>query len=317
MIRKIMQTATVFLMTGVLAVTAVTTYVTVPDEPDTDEEMQAEEAGTIENVTASSLTGRQDVYVTVLGDSIAKGYSGDENVVIEPYSSLAMQQMAEEAGFRYEIASYAKNGLATVGMNKKILTDETVCGSVARSDVIFITVGSNDLLNECKSVVQEILDTDTKFKSADEALRVLKESAESNPLLVLSIIEALENWDYQSFEANWIEMMERIRNLKKEDAWIVVTNIYNPVADMKIPETMARGVENVILTMNEIIEKYAEEYDCQVVDLFTQTSMSMSRRMGFIRIRRGSRSLRMRSAESRKQKIRKMRIKKRKLKTPA
>ena len=72
MIRKIMQTATVFLMTGVLAVTAVTTYVTVPDEPDTDEEMQAEEAGTIENVTASSLTGRQDVYVTVLGDSIAK-----------------------------------------------------------------------------------------------------------------------------------------------------------------------------------------------------------------------------------------------------
>ena len=60
----------------------------------------------------------------------------------------------------------------------------------------------------------------------------------------------------------------KVRNLKKEDAWIVVTNIYNPVADMKIPETMARGVENVILTMNEIIEKYAEEYDCQVVDLF-------------------------------------------------
>lgn len=268
MIRKIMQTAAVVLLTGVLAVAAVTTYVTVPDEPAADKETQAEDAGTIESVTASSLAGRQDVYVTVLGDSIAKGYSGDEDVIIEPYSDIAMRQMAEEAGFQYEIASYAKNGLATAGMNKKILTDETVCGSVARSDVIFITVGSNDLLNECKSVVQEILDTDTKFKSADEALRVLKESAESNPLLVLSIIEALENWDYQSFEANWIEMMERIRNLKKEDAWIVVTNIYNPVADMKIPETMARGVENVILTMNEIIEKYAEEYDCQVVDLF-------------------------------------------------
>ena len=48
MIRKIMQTAAVFLLTGVLAVTAVTTYVTVPDEPAADEETQAEEAGTIE-----------------------------------------------------------------------------------------------------------------------------------------------------------------------------------------------------------------------------------------------------------------------------
>lgn len=269
MIRRLMQTMVVFLLTGALAVSAVLTYVMVPDEVPEEETVQAEETGNTGNVRAVTvLEGKQDVYVTVLGDSIAKGYSGDEDVIIEPYSDIAMRQMAEEAGFQYEIASYAKNGLATAGMNKKILTDETVCGSVARSDVIFITVGSNDLLNECKSVVQEILDTDTKFESADEALRVLKESVESNPLLVLSIIEALENWDYQSFEANWIEMMERIRNLKKEDAWIVVTNIYNPVADMKIPETMARGVENVILTMNEIIEKYAEEYDCQVVDLF-------------------------------------------------
>src|SRR5699024_379192 len=162
------------------------------------------------------LEGKQDVYVTVLGDSIAKGYSGDEDVIIEPYSDIAMRQMAEEAGFQYEIASYAKNGLATAGMNKKILTDETVCGSVARSDVIFITVGSNDLLNECKSVVQEILDTDTKFKSAGEALKALRESAAANPLLVLMIIETLEQWDYQMFESNWLEMMHHIDGMTKE-----------------------------------------------------------------------------------------------------
>ena len=130
MIRKIMQTAAVFLLTGVLAVMAVTTYVTVPDEPAADEETQAEEAGTIESVTASSLAGRQDVYVTVLGDSIAKGYSGDENVVIEPYSSLAMRQMAAEEEFQYEITNYARNGLDSAGMNDKILTDAEVCDSV-------------------------------------------------------------------------------------------------------------------------------------------------------------------------------------------
>ena len=269
MIRKIMQTAAVFLLTGVLAVMAVTTYVTVPDEPAADEETQAEEAGTIESVTASSLAGRQDVYVTVLGDSIAKGYSGDENVVIEPYSSLAMRQMAAEEDFQYEITNYARNGLDSAGMNDKILTDEEVCDSVSRSDVIFITVGSNDLLNECKSAVQEILDTDTKFKSAGEALKALRESAAGNPLLVLKIIETLEQWDYQMFEANWIEMMHRIDGMKKEGAWIIVTNIYNPVANLNIPSTMDRGVENVIRNMNQIIEKYAEEYGYQVADIFS------------------------------------------------
>ena len=45
MIRKIMQTAAVVLLTGVLAVAAVTTYVTVPDEPAADKETQAEDAG--------------------------------------------------------------------------------------------------------------------------------------------------------------------------------------------------------------------------------------------------------------------------------
>lgn len=269
MIRKIMQTAAVVLLTGVLAVAAVTTYVTVPDEPAADKETQAEDAGTIESVTASSLAGRQDVYVTVLGDSIAKGYSGDESVAIEPYSSLAMEQMADEEDFQYEIMNYARNGLDSAGMIDRILEDEEVRKNVGRSDVIFITVGSNDLLNECKSAVQEILDTDTKFKSAGEALKVLRESVTGNPLLVLKIIEALEQWDYQSFEANWTEMMQQINSLKKEGAWIIVTNIYNPVANLNIPSTMDRGVENVIRNMNQIIENHAEEYGYQVADIFS------------------------------------------------
>ena len=49
------------------------------------------------------------------------------------------------------------------GMNEKILTKEEVRDSLAKSNIIFITVGSNDLLNECKRMVQEILNTDTKL----------------------------------------------------------------------------------------------------------------------------------------------------------
>ena len=85
-------------------------------------------------------------------------------------------------------------------MNEKYLSKQDVQTNLAKADVIFITIGSNDLLNECKRVVQEILRTDTKFKSADEALASLKESVKKNPLLVLSSINALNNWDYNSFE---------------------------------------------------------------------------------------------------------------------
>ena len=68
MLGKIIRTAVVFLLTGLLAVTAVITYVTVPDTDETvvEKETQAEETGMIESVTASSLTGRQDVHDTVL-----------------------------------------------------------------------------------------------------------------------------------------------------------------------------------------------------------------------------------------------------------
>lgn len=268
MTRKIMQAAVAFLLTGILSVTAVLTYVMVPEEQPAEAEDVAEEAGSIESVKAAGLAGKQEVYATALGDSIAKGYSEDEGVVIEPYSSLALEQMASEEGFRYELVNYAKNGLDSEGMNTKILTNEQVRGSVTGSDVIFITVGSNDLLNECKRVVQEILDTDTKFKSAEEALKVLREATSDNPLLVLKIIEALEQWDYQSFEENWVEMLETIRSLKKDDAWIVVTNIYNPVVNLNIPSIMARGVENVIRNMNQVIEDHAEEYGYEVADIF-------------------------------------------------
>ena len=60
MIRKIMQTAAVFLLTGVLAVMSVTTYVTPPGEPAADAETQAEEAGTHDSVPAALLAGRGD-----------------------------------------------------------------------------------------------------------------------------------------------------------------------------------------------------------------------------------------------------------------
>ena len=211
--------------------------------------------------------GEQSLYVTVLGDSIAKGYSGDKSVHVECYGNLAAEQIASQNRSLYIVENYAKNGLDSADMNEKILTKEEVTVSLENADVIFITVGSNDLLNECKRVVQEILNTDTKFKSADEALKVLEDAVGENPFLVLNIINALANWDYHSFEVQWRQMMDTITLLRKEDAQIIVTDIYNPVANMELPSTMNQVVEDIIGNMNQIMEEHAWEYDYRVASV--------------------------------------------------
>ena len=287
--KRYVQTAVAALLTLALAVMAVTVSVTRQEGDIEDRTIESSDAAGIEangaaeqgkdpeaeaaegdnGVTGEAQDAESALYATVLGDSIAKGYSGESEADLVPYGSLAMEEISVGEGCPYEIVNYARNGLDSSGMNEKILTKEEVRDSLAKSDIIFITVGSNDLLNECKRMVQEILNTDTKFKSADEALQVLEDSVKKNPFLVVNIIGALGNWDYQSFEANWTEMMQQINSLKKEGAWIIVTNIYNPVANLNIPSTMDRGVENVIRNMNQIIEDHAEEYGYQVADIFS------------------------------------------------
>ena len=195
----------------------------------------------------------EPIQIVVLGDSIAKGYCGANKPELYCYGQTVAEEIAQGAGKSYLYQNYAKNGLATREFNEKVLKGQEVQDSLSGADVILITMGSNDLLNEFKKTAQEILNTDTKFKSADEALKEVTEHVKSNPLLVFRIIDALGNWDYQEFETQWIEAMDTISSCKKEEAQIVVTNIYNPVKQMELPGTMNQVVEDIIGNMNRIL----------------------------------------------------------------
>lgn len=208
------------------------------------------------------------VTCTVLGDSIAKGYSSDKANEIKCYGRIITEQIAEENEIYFDYQNYAKNGLDTQGLNEKVLSRDTVKRNLNKSDIILLTMGSNDLLNEFKRESQEILNSDTKFRSAPQAMNELQEAVKKNPLIVLKIIDALSSWDYGSFEAQWAEAMETITQQKKDNAQIIVTNIYNPIYNMQLPGTMNKVVEDIIQNMNSIIEKRAEEFDYKVVDLF-------------------------------------------------
>lgn len=208
------------------------------------------------------------IICTVLGDSIAKGYSTDKVKPIKCYGRIVTEQLSEEYGTWFDYRNFAKNGLDTKGLNEQILSRDTVKWSLNKSDVILLTMGSNDLLNEFKREAQEILNSDTKFRSASQAVGELTDGVEKNPLIVFKIIDALSSWDYGSFESQWIKAMDTITQQKKESTQIIVTNIYNPISNIEIPGTLNKVVENIIQNMNGIIEKRAEEYGYEVVDIF-------------------------------------------------
>lgn len=219
-----------------------------------------------QGVAMASDTTKAVCY-TALGDSIPNGYCADSESEIVSYPTLIAKGIQEESLKPVELDAYAKNGLTTVKLNQTILSEEETRQSIQKADVITITIGANDLMNQFKKECQEILENDTKFRTTDEALEALQAGITENPLLLVKVVSAISGWDYASFEGEWNSMMETIAALKKSEAQIVVTTLYNPVSKHEMPGTMNRVVEDIIEKMNQIMYDYGEVYKYKVVDL--------------------------------------------------
>ena len=155
------------------------------------------------------------------------------------------------------MAQHTKNGLTTTKLNETFLTQPEVQESLSDADIITLTIGANDLMNEFKKVSREILGSKTRYHTADEALLALQEGISANPLLLVDVITAITGWDYDSFEKQWILAVETIHNYRKPNSQMVVTTIYNPVENADLPDTLNSVVKNLITKMNEIIYEHA------------------------------------------------------------
>ena len=76
------------------------------------------------------------LYCTVLGDSIAKGYTCDKSWM-ENYGSLAAKEIAYSEGSRYIYHNYARTGLDTAGLNEKYLSKQDVQTNLGKSRCYF------------------------------------------------------------------------------------------------------------------------------------------------------------------------------------
>lgn len=202
-----------------------------------------------------------------LGDSISNGYSADPESEIISYPQLIANDVKKIAGEEVELARDTKNGLTTTKLNSVILQREDVQESLKKADFVTVTIGANDLMNQFKKVSREILNNNTRFLTANQAVEALQDGIKANPLLLVKVVSAISNWDYTSFEDQWKLAMENIDSMRPEGSEMVVTTIYNPTESMELPGTLNAIVEGLISKMNDIIISYADDYDYQVVEL--------------------------------------------------
>lgn len=210
----------------------------------------------------------QDICYTAFGDSIPNGYNSDRESEIVSYPSLIAEELKTLSKKETELSNFSRNGLTTTKLNSQILTDGQVIESLSKADLVTVTIGANDLMNQFKKVAQEILNSDQKFYNVDAALKALQDGISANPLLLVKVVGAIGGWDYASFEKQWIEAIDTITMYKPENCQLVVTTIYNPVGKMELPGTLNAVVENVIGKMNNIIVDHAEEKGYKVAELY-------------------------------------------------
>lgn len=222
-----------------------------------------------ETAQADVRSGKKEtgeLYCTILGDSIARGYSAEKKDPIECYGKIAAENAALAEGRKYKIKNFAVDGMDAEKLNIEVLSQDKVLQSLRKSEIIFISIGSNDLLGVFRKAVGQSLGG-RKFKNTQQALDALKEEAKKNPLLVLRVIEALENWDSGAFEKEWNDMMAAVTDEKKDGAQVVVNNIYNPADGMSLPGLVKQTAEDIIGRMNGIIDRCSREYGYSVADL--------------------------------------------------
>lgn len=216
----------------------------------------------------SGKNEKRELYCTILGDSIARGYSEEKEVLIECYGRIAAKKEALAEGRRYKIRNFAVDGMDTEKLNTVVLSQEQVLQSLEKSELIFISIGSNDLLGVFRDAAGQSLGG-RKFTNTEQALDALSEEAKKNPLLILRVIKILEDWDSGTFEKEWNNMMAGVTDVKREEAQVVVNNIYNPASGMSLPASVKRTAEDIIDRMNAIIDRCSHKYGYSVADLYS------------------------------------------------
>lgn len=194
-----------------------------------------------------SASAEDAMKFVAIGDSITAGYSPDDTLA----ASYAEMVSSYYGG---ELVSFAQNGLTSAGLLEQ-LSDPTVQSEIASADVVFVTIGGNDILHMVLN--NDYIDA-AQYDSMDALIAALKTSTgEPN----YDILTPLNIYFMKSMptvikecRANIAAIAEQLKSVT--DAQIVFQTVYNPM-DCDADDT-ALAVSGSMEMLSNNVNKFLE-----------------------------------------------------------
>lgn len=179
----------------------------------------------------------------VLGDSIAEGYALPSKS--DRYSKIVQEHYHIKTE---NVTDLSQSGMTAQELAKLIKTKE-YREAIQKSDLITISIGSNELLGVLTSLVQEAFllnsSSNQNLETLTNALIVKLQQTETKALLENRV--AL-------YEQSWQEIIQTMKQYHA-NATIVATEFYNPLYEVK---ELGKIAKNYIERMNQILKEKSQ-----------------------------------------------------------
>lgn len=199
-----------------------------------------------------------------IGDSIPNGY------LLENENNSYDNLFAKKLNLDFYEHSYI--GMTTNDMLKDLETDE-LKQNIKEANIIFLSIGSNDLLDLITESDYNFIDINY-FEDAKINIDLSNENfIQSINDLCNTIINDLKNKMpdvYDNFSKNWSKIINKIKGYNS-DIKIYVNNIYNPYFNLYIPikglnlSDIINYFDETIQSFNEVIASYN---DYEIIDVY-------------------------------------------------
>ena len=225
--------------------------------------------------------------MTVLGDSVATGYglegydAASGNAEILSYANLTASYYGLTLGESY--FNYARDGATSADLLKMLSSElpGEEYDNIAKSDVIVVSIGGNDLLGLLSEYMKEFLKLDenatleqmiTKLsKMKDDELKDLKKKAED----FYKDKEKDAKEKCKKIGENISSVYERLKQIAPK-AQIYIQSVYNPVNEL--PQYKALSIVNaniisrLINSLNNEIFSVANKNKMYTINVFAEFS---------------------------------------------
>ena len=223
--------------------------------------------------------------LSVLGDSVATGYGLDgydaetDNAEVLSYANLVASYYGLTLGESY--FNYAKDKATSAELLKKLSNElsEEEYNNIAKSDVIVISIGGNDILGVLLTYMKEFLELEGNATSEQIITKLTKMTEDELKDLKKKADDFYKNKEKDFNEAvkktgeNISSVYEKLRQIAPK-AQIYIQNIYNPVNEL--PQYTSLSIVNtnilskMINTANNEIFSVADKKGMYVIDVFSE-----------------------------------------------